>query len=139
MAAYLSAVIKTIFRYKHPRVKISWDAQELNKTVLLINTGIGQCSGGGFYLTPDAILDDGLFDVCIIDTINKLRIMKELPKALDGSHTKLKEVRMLRTEGLKITSDQGLPVHADGEMLSMNARSIGLSMASEKVTVIRGS
>ncbi len=139
LAGYLSAVVKTIFRYQHPRVQVRWDSGQTDKKVLLVNTGIGQCSGGGFYLTPDAVLDDGLFDVCIIDSLSKMKILKELPKALDGSHVRLKEVSMLRTASVEINSGHGIPVHADGEMLSMNARSVRLSMAAEKISVIRGS
>lgn len=138
LAGYLSAVMKTIFKYKHPHVTLKWDGGSLDKAVLLVNTGIGRCSGGGFYLTPDAVLDDGLFDICIIESLKKLKILKELPKALDGSHTKLKEVTMFRTTSLEIESEQGLPVHADGEMLSMNAQSVKISMAEKQMTVIRG-
>lgn len=139
LAGYLSAVVKTVFRYRHPQATIHWNGGDMKQKVLLINTGNGRSSGGGFFLTPEAELDDGLFDVCVIESIGKMRIFKELPKALDGSHTKLKEVRMFRTDALVIESEHGLPVHADGEMLALNAKTIRLGMIPEKITVFRAS
>ncbi len=139
LAGYLSAVVKTVFRYRHPQATIRWNGGDMKQKVLLVNTGNGRCSGGGFFLTPEAVLDDGLFDVCVIESIGKMKIFKELPKALDGSHTKLKEVRMFRTDALTIESEHGLPVHADGEMLALNARNIQIGMIQEKINVIRAS
>lgn len=132
-AAYLSAVIQSVFLYRHSFMKISWQQQSLNQKTLLTHIGIGRVSGGGFYLTPEAIPDDGVFDVCVIHSIGKLKMLKELPKALIGTHIYLKEVKIFRTPALVIESEVGIPVHADGEMIAQNARKIECRIIAHRI------
>lgn len=136
LAAYLSAVLKTVFTYQHPFVRYETDGVWREQSILLIHTGNGTCSGGGFYLTPDARPDDGWLDVCVINSMSALRILKELPKAMDGSHTRVRGVTMHRTKHIRIESAQPLPVHADGEMLSLRAQTISLTMIPQMLEII---
>jgi diacylglycerol kinase (ATP) len=54
-----------------------WTGQKL-----LIAVGNGTTVGGGFKLTPNATLDDGLLDVCWAKKMPMRRIARILPTVL---------------------------------------------------------
>ena len=62
-----------------------------------------------------------------------------LPKVLFGKHTGMKQVQMLRSSNLKIDSEKGIAVHADGELLGMNLKKIEISLLPKALEVIYNS
>ena len=84
---YLGGVFKALIRYHLPTVTIEWDGGKVvNKDILLAYVGNGWRTGGVFYLTPDAQLDDGQFDFAFGDAMGRLQILRLLPKTFNGSH-----------------------------------------------------
>ena len=65
---YVAAVLRTLATYKpHPmRVTIDGESHELR--AWMVSVGNSTTYGGGMRITPDAVLDDGLVDVCAIDS-----------------------------------------------------------------------
>jgi diacylglycerol kinase (ATP) len=133
---YLYAVLKTVFAYKNSIVTLTADGRTSDKNIFLIAIGNGKAVGGGFYLTPDAVIDDGKFDVCIIRGLSKREVFLNLPKAVKGNHTGMEQVEMLRTDHLEIESAEGIAVHADGELLGMNLKDLKISLLPRKLEVI---
>lgn len=133
---YLTAAVKSIFVYPHPTVHVQAGDRTFTDKVLLVNVGNGRCSGGGFYLTPEAKINDGLLDICAIRSLTKAGILTKLPKALTGSHVGLDEVRMFRTQELSIRSDDPLPIHADGEVVALDARDVRIRIEPSALQVM---
>ncbi len=133
---YLYSVIKTIFIYRNEPVEFHANGEVRKKDIFLIAVGNGVAMGGGFYLTPDARINDGLFDVCIIHALKKREAFQNLPKAINGSHTSMGQVEMLRTDRLKIVSDKGIAAHADGELLGMELKELDISLQPAALEVI---
>lgn len=117
---YLCSVIKMLFKYKSIPVNIMCADVKLDKEIILIAVGNGKTSGGGFLLTPEAKIDDGLIDVCIIDRVGKLNLFRNLPKVLKGTHRGLPHVSMLKTKKLIVDSSVSLLAHTDGEIIENN-------------------
>ncbi len=79
---------------------------------------IGPTYGGGFFITPDAVPDDGLFDVCMIDPLSLPEALVRLPFVVVGKHTKMKPVHMSRALLASSSSaTRRLPAQIDGEVL----------------------
>lgn len=135
-AMYLAAALKSIFAYKHPLIRYSNNGVFHEERILLVNTGNGACSGGGFYITPDAKINDGVLDVCVIKSMNKFEILTNLPKTMNGSHVGMDCVHMYKTHELTIESEDGLPIHADGEVVAMNARHIYIKVLPAALDVV---
>jgi diacylglycerol kinase (ATP) len=133
---YLFSVIKTIFKYSNEAVTIIIDNSPVEKEVFLIAVGNGKAMGGGFYLTPDAIIDDGLFDICIINALSKREALMNLPKAIKGKHIEMEQVQMIRTDKLKIVSKKGIAAHADGELVGLDLKNIEISILPKALEVI---
>jgi len=133
---YLYALAKVFLRYRSPHVRIESDGFSFEGKVLLVAIGNGICCGGGFYLTPDALPDDGEFDVCIIRDIPKARIAKDIGKVFKGTHTELEPVVMYRCKGLRIESDLPLPIHADGEVLPQGIKEVSIDIFPRSLKVV---
>ncbi|MEW6608022.1 MAG: diacylglycerol kinase family protein [bacterium] len=133
VGVYLYAVIKTLFQYKPIQANVNLDDETINLIPLLITIGCGKRCGGGFLLTPNAILDDGLFDVCIIQGIGKLKALCHLPKVLKGTHILLPEVKMYQAKEIIVSFPMPLIAHVDGEILKETTFQIKLLHKKLKV------
>ncbi len=137
-ALYLLAVLQTLGKYRSPEFTIRVDSMVRSSRHLLIAVGNGACSGGGFYLTPDARVDDGLFDVCLVDEASIPRILRLMPKVMRGAHRGEKEIDLLRGRNIRIENDFALPIHVDGEILGRHVVSTTLEFAGPRLRVIEG-
>jgi diacylglycerol kinase (ATP) len=72
-------------------------------------------------LTPEAVPDDGLLDVCLVRSAKLHRILRLLPKTFSGGHVGEPEVRMGRVRRLTLRATTPIPAHADGEVLTAGA------------------
>lgn len=113
---YLSAVFKVLKKFKPYEFNIELDQFKLTEPVTLSCVGNGRWTGGRFMLTPQAHLDDSLFDICIIEGVPRRRIFRYLPRAIKGTHIRLEGVRMFRSRKVVVRSKEKFPVHIDGEV-----------------------
>jgi YegS/Rv2252/BmrU family lipid kinase len=136
--AYLSAVFKALRNLRPIKIEIDLDGVILRKEISLVCIGNGRSSGGGFYLTPSARADDGLFDICVIGALTKSKVFQYLPRALNGSHVRLDETAIYRSRKATVVSKNKLPVHIDGEPLEPSPRKIEFRFDEEKILVAMG-
>ena len=133
---YLYSVIKTIFLYNNSKVIVSIDGKEEERDIFLIAVGNGRAMGGGFFLTPQAEIDDGLLDICFIQNLKKWEVLLHLPKAINGKHIHLKQIQMMKCDKIKIVSENGIAVHADGELLGMDLKGLEISVLPAALEVV---
>jgi diacylglycerol kinase family enzyme len=82
-----------------------------------INTiSIGRRFAGGFLLTPKAIANDGLLDVCMIKKLNLFERFSILLKVPEGKHISDKRVNYYQTPGINLEFSTEVPFHVDGEL-----------------------
>ena len=133
---YLAAVFQTLNNYSAVPARIRFDGNEISQKIFLATIGNGTTSGGGFILSPCAILDDGLLDLCLVRDIKKRRVFMVLPKTFKGNHLSAPEVLYAQAERFEIELDQPLPVHADGEVITTQARKIAVKIHARSLNVI---
>ncbi|MDH3216508.1 MAG: diacylglycerol kinase family lipid kinase [Candidatus Krumholzibacteria bacterium] len=134
---YLVAVFKTLSSLACPRFKISTpDGVRIEGEKLLVSIGNGNRTGGAFYLTPNAVPDDGLVDVCLVDAMNWLRVLRLLPLSLRGSHVKRPEVRIVRAASLEIETDPEFPMHVDGETVDCSPERLTITVRPRVLPVL---
>jgi len=114
--AYLWSVFAVLRTWENFELTMTCDGRTISGRALLAAVANGPRSGGGFLLAPDAKAEDGLFDVCRLGDLGKLEALRHLPKALDGSHTGLPWVTILRAREVVLASDRPLTAHIDGNL-----------------------
>ncbi len=151
--AYIAAVLETLWKWRKPTVDVDIRAGGLvrpdgvvTSTALaddatsesahihsgrffLIEIDNGFSVGGGFLLTPNAEIDDGLFDVCLVEHLRTRRALQLMPKTFSGAHVGEPEVQMFQARSVHIEMTEPLPVQADGEILTMRAVSVDVEIA----------
>jgi diacylglycerol kinase (ATP) len=133
---YLVAVLGTLRKYRPCQFHIEIDSDSMSGRTLLVAIGNGACAGGGFYLTPDAMLDDGLLDVCVIEAKSALQILNLVPKVMRARHVGTSGVSLQRGSRIHIETEEPVLVHADGEILGDVSRSITVEVKSRRLTVV---
>lgn len=134
---YLTAVFKALLAYDTPDLTIELpDGERITGPRLLVSIGNGICAGGGFYLTPDALPDNGRLDLCIVEALNRRRILRLLPKALNGSHIDKPGVMMRTAPAVKISSKTPCHLHIDGEYLGEKKWDLPVKILKKSLPVL---
>lgn len=102
-------------RYNPPLVKIVIDFNEIEIKPFVVAIANTRLYGGRALIAPDALPDDGFFDVCVVSMMKPRRILWNLPKLFKGTHIKLPEVKMYKGKNVSIFSSEPIPIHVDGE------------------------
>jgi len=73
--SYLVSIMQHVFQYNYHRVKLYSENQCLyDGPTTLCTLNNGQYYGGGFQITPQADIQDGYMDICVVDQIPKAKI-----------------------------------------------------------------
>ena len=67
-------------------------------------------------IAPGASMDDGLLDLCLIEEVSTLKLLRHFPSVYAGKHTNLPFVRLLRGREILIDSDEPQTISADGDI-----------------------
>jgi diacylglycerol kinase (ATP) len=137
---YLTATLLTIARnFDAPHMKVTYDGGTLDQPLLMLTVGNGPREGGGFMTTPAAKVDDGLLDFVYIRPVSKVRMLQLVPKVMNGTHVKEKEVKIAQTTHLVVDADRALPIHSDGELFApyeADVRHVEITLVPGAVQVI---
>lgn len=135
---YLRALTRAYRRYRPLVFTVEVAGATVTTPVTCIEVGIGRTCGGGFYLTPEARPDDGMFDVCQVRPLSHLGFLCKMPLALRGWHTRMREVTMYRTNTLTLRSAGGpILAHFDGEIRRPGAGEIVIALEPARLPVLR--
>lgn len=116
---YLVATLQTILRNFRPMdLQVQTDSETWNQSTIMLTVGNGPREGGGFLVTPDARLDDGLFNFVTIGKISRLTMLRLVPQVMKGTHGRFPQVRLGVCRWMRLSSRQPLYVHCDGEIFS---------------------
>jgi len=137
IAAYLAAIMKTLIDYHIPKVSIQIDDQpafEQSTTMTAITNG--RCFGSGFWVCPDAQVDDGLLDVMVTQSVGRLKILSLIPKIMKGTHINEPILKNYRARRIVIKSEQSLVVEADGEIPYTQTQHLEVQILDKKLRMI---
>jgi diacylglycerol kinase (ATP) len=140
---YALSLLPALWRFEPVPMSISLPSVE-NPDVLVagntrstIVTAFANASsyGGGMKIAPQAQLDDGRLDVCVIRHMNKLRLFCLFPTVYFGRHLSIPQVEYFQTERLKLETDEPQDVYADGEYVCRTPIEVRIARAALQVIV----
>ena len=119
---YMLNTASCLLQFKCVHIKLEVDDQEVfDDEILSLSIGNGKYNGGGMKMMPNAIPDDGLFDITVVKKVGMLKFAASINNIYDGTFVdKLKEVTSYRGKKVRIVS---IPAHkllleTEGETLT---------------------
>jgi diacylglycerol kinase (ATP) len=110
-------------------------AAQTAKSIMVTAFANASSYGGGMKIAPQAQLDDGLLDVCVINHMNKLELFCLFPTVYFGRHLTVPQVEYFQTERLKLETEAPQDVYADGEYVCRTPIEVGVARGALRVIV----
>jgi diacylglycerol kinase (ATP) len=119
--AYLIGGAQVLFTHEPVGVDIAWtDAGQTSRERFELHA-FAVCNsrqiGGGRLVAPDAVIDDGRLDVCLIQSMPLTDFVALLRLVSNGDHVDDERVRYFRATSLELTFDRQVKVNTDGQVL----------------------
>jgi diacylglycerol kinase (ATP) len=119
-------IVKTIFTYREIPMRYSIDGKMEERKCFLNTIANGRRIAAGLYLTPRAMADDGLLDICLIDPLSIPRRFKELVSVMRKTHLGDKPVHYYQAAAIEAEFEREVPAHLDGELASASRFAIDI-------------
>jgi diacylglycerol kinase (ATP) len=146
---YVLSVVPTIFSFAPLPMKIftaagksvdghaphqGWTPRSDQPTVLaaFANTPV---YGGGMKIAPQAKMDDGMLDICVVGGINPFKLFCLFPTVYSGRHLTISEVVYFQAERVRIETEHPLDVYADGEYVYHTPVEVAVQGSALKVVM----
>ncbi|MCI0817071.1 MAG: diacylglycerol kinase family lipid kinase [Chloroflexi bacterium] len=137
-AAYGVAALREALRWRSRPVTVRLDGVERRMDVLMAFAGNTRLYAGLTKITPNAVVDDGLLDVCIYEGSGSLDIAMHTARTLLKSHKKANKVLCQQVKRLEFDWEDPLPIQLDGDPVGDCPREIEVAPGALWVIVPAG-
>ncbi|MBQ2863535.1 MAG: hypothetical protein IJE84_05095 [Clostridia bacterium] len=122
--SYTTGILKGLLFAMKNYARVTVEGEELiDGEYLLCSVANGRYVGGAYMCAPRALNDDGLLEVCAVDTISRLSVPKLIKIYQAGKHLEDASFRKIihYTRGKRVEAHfkNEMPVTLDGEMISV--------------------
>ncbi|HEV3474062.1 MAG TPA: diacylglycerol kinase family protein, partial [Actinomycetota bacterium] len=114
---YVAAMLRTLVRFRMARFTIDVDGRTIRGPAWMVAVGNAPSYGGGMRIVPDAEVDDGLLDLCVVGAFSKPDFLRTFPKVFKGTHVAHPKVQTMRGRRAVLSADRPFEAYADGERL----------------------
>ncbi len=144
---FLSATLATLTKYRPQWISVLCDGKEFySGSCYLVAVANGQYFGRGMWIAPKALINDGMFDVIVVEGMPRLRILLALKSVYSGTHLEREDVKHTRAASVLVSSKEGpLRLDFDGEealgqevRFSMMPGAVNILLHSSAAAVKRG-
>jgi YegS/Rv2252/BmrU family lipid kinase len=115
---YAYAALRALLAWKPARFEIQLDppAEPRSFSAYSVGCANSRAYGGGMYAAPDAMLDDAMLDVVLLENVSKREFLaKLLPRVFKGTHVELPCVHVFRAREVLVSADRPFAMYADGD------------------------
>jgi diacylglycerol kinase (ATP) len=135
---YVIGAIKAAWNFRGSNVELTVDGKIMKKEMVMMTACNGKWEGGKFYLAPDADLRDGFINFITIGKISFPRILFYLPFFRWGPKKWMKELNSELVRHIEVRTAQPFAVHADGEHIGSDIKSLNVRIVPGTLNVITG-
>ncbi|MGV3596817.1 MAG: diacylglycerol/lipid kinase family protein [Bacteroidota bacterium] len=114
--AYYYHVIKHLFTYREQVFTLTANGKTISFLCFMVTIANSTTFGGGFKITPEAIITDHLLDVCAIHKVSIIKRGRCLKMVENGKHLHLPILNYFNTDKIKLQLPSTMPAHIDGEL-----------------------
>ncbi len=113
---YYRGFISTLLQYRSKKYRIIVDERETIEGNFLIGAvANGGIFGGGMIIAPKAQINDGYFDLVLVEEMKKMEVVWNSTRLYSGTLDKHHKVRTLRAKKVRVESRDIVPIEYDGE------------------------
>lgn len=120
--------------WKYKPLKCIFGASKYD--VFSITFGNASQFGNDAYITPTAIIDDGLIDCTIINPPSAFQALSMIGQLFNGNIHSSELSENYRGTKFKVSTEQNLLIHYDGEPLRLNTNELTISISEKSLRVI---
>ena len=114
--SFLWGTLVSVALYRNKKMAISVDGKLIcDEPVTTVVIGNGCYFGGGMKALPNAVMDDGYFDIIILHNLSKPNLLTCLPKVYSGSHLDYPRITSMRGRNVEVDSPECALLNLDGE------------------------
>ena len=134
---YTYGGIRALVSWRPARFTLTLDGVPRAMTGYTVAVANSAAYGGGMMMAPNALLDDGLFDVVLVSDAPKLSFLRSLPKVFKGEHLNEPSVDVVRASEVEISADRPFTMYADGDPIAELPVKVSVLPAAVRVFVPR--
>jgi YegS/Rv2252/BmrU family lipid kinase len=114
---FLKQILISLASYKPHRMRLQFDDEEIEIETTEVAVANGRYFGGGLKFCPDAEVDDGIFDVTMLEGAGIGFWVRNASRFYKGTHADLPAVQMRRCAHLHAAAQatDHVPLQLDGE------------------------
>ncbi len=115
--AYIWGAILTLRTFVPFHLTLVTDGMERRTNAMFVSVANTPTTGGGMKIAPQAAIDDGLLDICLVGSLSQAALLRQMPNVFAGTHIHHPAVTMLRASQITLDADPPQPLLIDGEVL----------------------
>jgi diacylglycerol kinase (ATP) len=114
---YAVGTLLALYELRTPQLQVSVDGEGVFSGLsFLVAVMNGTRYGGGFHISPESILTDGLADVLIGSRVGHLGLLPLIGRVLLGRHLRHPKVGYHRGRRIVLRWEEATPLHVDGDL-----------------------
>jgi diacylglycerol kinase (ATP) len=110
-------LVRVLVRYRPARIRLTLDGRTSTMHALMIAVANAPYTGLGLTLAPEAVLDDGRFDITVFRGFSRWQLIRHLGAITAGRHRYSPKVTTFRAKKVVVEAHRRLPVRADADDL----------------------
>ena len=115
---YVWSVGKLLWGFQCHEASLKLDDETVVRpNTILVAVAVGTTYGARFRLAPEALLDDGLFDVVWSEEVSRGEVLKLIPRAFGSTLLEHPKIHLARARKVEVEFSEAAPAHVDGELL----------------------
>jgi len=114
--SYVLAVLWEILLLRRHHLILEVDGVRTEEDLIFIEVSNSRMTGGTMKIAPNAILNDGLLDLVLLQRISRASLLRTFPKIYSGTHGVSPAVRFLQGRTIRIDSPDPKRLLPDGDL-----------------------
>ena len=115
--AYPVGLLKALFSYRPPSMQIRFGNETRDGRFLFVGASNTAMAGGGMRIAPGASIEDGQFNINLIEAVGWIQALKLLRQVSRGLHTSHSYVHYFTAGSLEVKADPAVEVAVDGDLI----------------------
>ncbi len=112
---YFLPTWQSFWSHSFPSLSVHADGQVVFEGEGLVFIGNMPRYGVGLSILKNAVMDDGLLDICIFRCRSRLKLLSHALRTACGRHLASGDVLYLRAREIRVSSDAPVPIEVDGD------------------------